>query len=165
MMVTMTKEEIIESLGLELHPTEGGYFRRTYESGLNINGVDSNRKLLTSIYYMLTSDSPIGYLHRNKSDIIHYYHIGSPIKYLVITIDGKVSEKILGPNITNGEVPQLVVSGGKWKASQLCSGCFSLISEAVSPGFEYADNEIAKLEDLIQLSPDSISDLKRYIKP
>jgi predicted cupin superfamily sugar epimerase len=164
MGVTMTKEEIIESLGLELHPSEGGYFRRTYESGLTIKGVNSNRTLLTSIYYMLTSDSPTGYLHRNKSDIIHFYHLGSAIKYLIITLDGEVREKTLGPDIANGEVLQLVVNGGEWKASRLCSGGFSLISEAVSPGFEYDDNEIANLEDLIQLSPDFVPRFEKYIK-
>ena len=160
----MTKEEIIKSLRLEPHPSEGGYFRRTYESDLNIDTDNSKRKLLTSIYYMLTSDNPIGYLHRNKSDIIHFYHLGSPIKYLIITLEGKLKEKILGPNIAAGEVPQLLVKGGEWKASELCSGSYGLLSEAVSPGFEYDDNEIAKPEVIHRLYPDLKSRLNKYIK-
>ncbi len=31
----MTPEEIITLLGLEPHPDEGGYFRRTYKFGLH----------------------------------------------------------------------------------------------------------------------------------
>jgi len=62
----MTKEDVIEKLGLALHPSEGGYFRRTYASDLNFKEGNYDRKLLTLIYYMLTSDSPIGYLHKNK---------------------------------------------------------------------------------------------------
>jgi len=160
----MTKDEIIDSLGLALHPSEGGYFKRTYESTQNITHGDSSRKLLTSIYYMLTSDSPVGYLHKNRSDIIHYYHLGSPMKYFIITTDGKLYEKILGPDISAGQVPQLLVRGGEWKASLLCSGDYSLISEAVSPGFEYTDNKIATLEDIYQSHPGLISSLSEYIK-
>jgi predicted cupin superfamily sugar epimerase len=142
----MTKEEIIEQLGLEPHPTEGGYFTRTYESDLSTNRGGDNRKLLTAIYYMLTNDSPQGYLHKNKSDIIHFHHLGSPIKYAIVSPDGRISEKILGSDIVNGETPQLLVKGGDWKLSQLCSGEYGLISEAVAPGFEYADNVIASAE-------------------
>ena len=106
----------------------------------------------------------MGYLHRNNSDIIHFYHLGSPIKYLIISPDGKIEEQILGPDIANGELPQLVVKGGDWKASQLCSGEYSLISEAVAPGFEYEDNEIATLEVINQLFPGLVSCLEKYMK-
>ena len=160
----ITKEKIIAKLELEPHPSEGGYFKRTYESELNFKEENSERKLLTSIYYMLTNDSSIGYLHRNKSDIIHFYHLGSPIRYTIVTSDGKVQEKILGPNIAEGELLQLVVKGGDWKASQLCSDEFGLISEAVSPGFDYADNEIANLETFNLLHPDLVSRIRTFIR-
>ena len=165
MVLAMTKEEIIKKLGLALHLSEGGYFRRTYESDLHIRGDGSSRKLLTSIYYMLTTDSPIGYLHRNKSDIIHYHHLGSSIKYIIVTPDGEMEEKILGPNIANGELPQLIVKGGYWKASQLCSGEYGLISEAVSPGFDYQDNEMASREVISLVNPELMSRLDQYIRP
>lgn len=163
-MNILTKEEVIEILDLEPHPTEGGYFKRTYESCLSIKKLDSDRKILTSIYYMLTSDSPYGYLHTNKSDIIHYYHLGSSIKYLIISPDGSVKEHILGPDIMNGEVLQLVVKGEDWKASCLCSGEYALISEAVAPGFEYNDNEIATPEMVLQTFPGLESYLDKYVK-
>lgn len=160
----MTAEEIFKTLNLEPHPSEGGYFKRTYESDLNANIHDKSRKLLTSIYYMLTIDSSIGYLHRNKSDIIHFYHLGSPIKYLIIKPNGNIEEAILGPDITKGERPQLIVKGGDWKASQLCSGAYCLISEAVSPGFEYDDNELANADMIQQTYPELISRLGKFIK-
>lgn len=113
---------------------------------------------------MLTSDDPHGYLHKNKSDIIHFHHLGSAIKYLIISPEGKIKEQILGPDIINGQLPQLVVNGGDWKVSQLCSGEYGLISEAVAPGFEYEDNEIATSE-LVKLTfPDLASRLDKYIK-
>ncbi|TQV89846.1 cupin domain-containing protein [Aliikangiella coralliicola] len=161
----MTKDDVIDSLNLVPHPNEGGYYRRTYESKRNINGDDGlPRKLLTSIYYLLTSDSPIGHLHKNCSDIVHFYHLGASIEYLIISPDGKVEKKILGPDIANGETPQLVVKGGYWKASQLHHGDFGLISEAVAPGFEYKDNEVATTEVINQLFPELVSSVGQFIK-
>ncbi len=132
--------EIIENLNLEPHP-EGGYFRRTYESELKatVDSLNAERKLLSCIYYLLTSDSPIGHLHENSSDIVHFFQMGSPIDYTLVSPEGKISQTTLGPNIGQGQQPQLVVPSGWWKASELTSGQFGLISEAVSPGFEYED--------------------------
>ncbi len=160
----MLKIDIIKLLSLKPHPTEGGYFRRTYESDINFDNNNSQRKILTSIYYLLTNDSPIGYLHKNKSDIIHYHHIGSPIKYLIVSPNGIFNEKILGSDIASGQLPQLVVKGGDWKAAELCSGEFGLISEAVAPGFEYDDNEIATRKMIRILYPYLMSQLGDYIK-
>ncbi|MCI5188730.1 MAG: cupin domain-containing protein [Candidatus Electrothrix sp. AS4_5] len=162
----MTANEIITLLNLEPHPTEGGYFRRTYESALSCTTEHGNRMLLTSIYYMLTKESPGGFLHRNKSDILHYHHLGASIKYTIVSPDGVLSEKILGPNLNNGETLQLLVPGGWWKASQICAGDnnYGLISEAVAPGFEYADNEIATEELVQQLFPNIRTELNPYIK-
>ena len=163
-MFAMEKDEIIKLLGLEAHPTEGGYFRRTYESNLDCDTENGSRKLLTSIYYMLTKENLGGFLHRNKSDIIHYHQLGAAIKYTLVSPDGVISEKILGPDIKNGESLQLVVPGGYWKASRLCSGEYGLISEAVSPGFDYADNEIATEELMQGKFPEIQSALQPYLK-
>ena len=161
----MTAEDIITLLGLEPHPTEGGYFRRTYESDQRCDTENGSRMLLTSIYYMLTQDSPGGFLHRNKSDIIHFHQLGASIKYTLVSPDGVLSEKVLGPDIAHGEALQLLVPGGWWKASRICAGDYALISEAVSPGFEYADNEIATEELIQQLFPDIKPQLNEFIKP
>jgi len=142
----MTAAELINLLGLEPHPLEGGYFRRTYESRLRCDCGYGSRPLLTSIYYLLTQESPVGFLHRNRSDILHYHQLGAAVTYLVIAPDGSLSEHILGPDIAHGETLQLLVPGGYWKASRLCGGEYALISEAVAPGFDYADNELATEE-------------------
>ncbi|MCI5118671.1 MAG: cupin domain-containing protein [Candidatus Electrothrix sp. LOE1_4_5] len=162
----MTPDEIITLLNLEPHPSEGGYFRRTYESALSCTTENGSRMLLTSIYYMLTKESLGGFLHRNKSDILHYHHLGASIKYTIVSPDGVLSERILGPNLNNGETLQLLVPSGWWKASRLCIGeiDYGLISEAVAPGFEYADNEIATEGLVQQLFPNIKTQLDSYIK-
>ena len=160
-----TKEDLIKNLQLIPHPVEGGYFQLTYESALHFDAEKSKRKLLNTIFYMLTDDSPVGYVHRNKSDIVHFYHGGSPVRYKIISPEGHMEEKILGSDVSNGELLHLVVPGGYWKTSQLCHGQYGLISEAVAPGFEYADNEVATMETARSLFPDLMPQIAEYIKP
>ncbi|MBA1331613.1 cupin, partial [Candidatus Endoriftia persephone str. Guaymas] len=76
----MKKQEIIDALGLEPH-LEGGYFRRSYQSAGEIQTPNGPRHRLTSIYYLLTDDAPVGHLHRNRSNILHYFHAGAPLRY------------------------------------------------------------------------------------
>ncbi|MCX4025932.1 cupin domain-containing protein [Endozoicomonas sp. SM1973] len=144
-------EEIISLLGLEPHPFESGYYRRTYESAHYVEGMgegNSNRSLCTSIFYLLTKDRPINVLHRNKSDIIHFFHLGGAIQYTTVTDEGEIVHQVLGSKLNQGQHLQLLVSGGVWKAAELLEGEYGLISEVVIPGFEYADNEIATIDHL-----------------
>ena len=137
-----TKKSLIKSLRLEPH-VEGGYFRRTYESSPKSA---EGRALMSSIYYMLTDDSPIGYFHQNRSDILHYFHGGGPIEYYLLDDQGKLTLKTLGPDQESGQQYQLLVKAGYWKASKLAYGDYGLISEAVIPGFEYSDMSLATTE-------------------
>lgn len=162
----MTKNDIIKELSLEKH-IEGGYFTRTYCSDISINTdrTSQQRPLCTSIYYMFTNEKPIGYFTRNKSTIVHYFHAGSPLNYLVIHPDGRLEKVILGADVTQGHKPQLVVKAGCWKATRLKQGEFGLLSEAVSPGFDYNDMEIAKADVLRSNFSHLWDEIKFYVKP
>ena len=159
----MNKHEIIKTLELEPHPSEGGYFKRSYTSEIDTSTPAGTRKTLSSIYYLLTDDSPIGYLHKNKSDIIHYFHSGSAITYFIVHPDGQLETKILGNDLSKGQTPQLTVKGGCWKASELIEGEYGLISEAVSPGFEYEDMELADANTVRKQFPQLFDSISRHI--
>ena len=136
-------ESVIKALELDRH-IEGGYFRRTFVSDYSASREETSpgRKTMSSIYYLLSSESPVGHFHSNKSDIVHYFHMGDPIAYFLIYPDGELQEVTLGHNIEDDHQLQLVVPGGVWKASRLeANGTFGygLISEAVSPSFNYDD--------------------------
>ena len=152
------KQSLIQSLNLTPH-IEGGYFTRTYQSPIE----NDTRPLMTSIFYMLTSDRPIGHFHKNKSDIMHYFHLGSPMTYLTISPEGILEKSTLGPDIANGHVLQLLVKGGYWKASALEQGEFGLLSEAVAPGFDYKNMSIAKRDDMQKQFPHLWQDIAKYI--
>lgn len=154
----MNKLLLIKQLNLEKH-IEGGYYLRTYQSPRQIN----DRSLMSSIYYLLTDDSPIGHFHLNKSDIIHYFHMGAPITYLTISPEGELESFVLGHDISSGQVLQKTVNGGYWKASILKQGEFGLLSEAVSPGFNYDDMTIGNPEILKAQFPDLWDTIAPYI--
>ncbi|MBP0018488.1 MAG: cupin domain-containing protein [Cyanobacteria bacterium SBLK] len=161
----MNKNEIIAKLSLVEH-IEGGYFREIYRSDATIDTErkGNDRNLLTSIYYMLTDDRPLDCFHRNKSDIIHYFHGGHPITYLIVEPNGKLSKFKLGFDVTQGQVPQLLVSSGCWKAAILEEGEFGLLGEAVAPGFDYQDMELAQPDSFRANFPSLWEELSPYIK-
>lgn len=160
----MNKKEIIEQLNLSNH-IEGGYFAETYRSLEQIR-TDRNgeqRQVLTSILYLLTDDSPIDYFHKNQSDIIHYFHGGSAITYFIIHPDGRLEKQKLGFNLAQGEVLQLIVKGGCWKAAVLEEGEYGLLGEAVAPGFDYRDMQVAN-QSSFQEFPELQAEIKPYVK-
>lgn len=156
----MNSATIIAQLGLEPH-LEGGYFRRSYTAPHSING----RPAMSSIYYLLTADSPIGHLHRNRSDILHFWQGGSSLRYTLISPSGELKQKVMGPNIGAGEQLQILVPGGYWKASELCAGDYGLISEAVCPGFDFADHQLASAAQIQHDYPQHWQGLTHLISP
>lgn len=151
----LTAEELVQALALQPH-VEGGYFRRTYqpdEDRAKVVTADGERYGMTSIFYLLTRESPIGHWHRNRSDIVHYFHLGGPITYYLIHPDGRLETVTMGPDPARGQRLQLTVKGGTWKASMLASGPYGLISEAVSPGFDYADMTLGERQALLRQFP------------
>lgn len=161
----MDKNNLIAGLDLQPHP-EGGYFRRTYAaSGLCSAAHGPQRPTMSSIYYLLTEDSPIGHWHRNRSDILHYFHCGSPLQYWLLSPAGELSGHTLGCHLEAGETPQLLVPGGYWKATELLAGECGLLSEAVTPGFETEDMEMAEAERLAADFPQHASLIHRLALP
>jgi predicted cupin superfamily sugar epimerase len=156
--ITASAAAVIEALELEGH-VEGGFFRRTYQADRRdrVTTPGGERYLMTSIFYLLTSESPVGHFHRNESDIVHYFQLGDPITYYLLYPDGHLETVVMGADILRGQQLQLTVPGGVWKASRVATDGehgFGLISEAVAPGFDYADMTLARADELIAQFPD-----------
>ncbi|WP_327381578.1 cupin domain-containing protein [Streptomyces sp. NBC_01207] len=162
----LTAHQWIDALGLEAH-VEGGYFRRTFQADHRprIPTPHGDRYTLTSIHYLLTHWSPIGHWHLNRSDILHFHHHGEPITYHLLHPDGRHSTAVLGPDPGQGQLLTLAVPGGIWKASHLTAGDHALISEAVAPGFDYADMTLGRPDELIARFPAHAELIHRYCRP
>lgn len=116
------------------------------------------RNASTSIFYLLTANSPQGNFHRNRARTVHTLHKGRG-RYVLINEDGKIESFLVGQNVRKGERLQWIVEGGIYKASFLLpddeDGNTSeeglLISETVVPGFEYCDHDFMKRNRLEEL--------------
>lgn len=162
---TPGRDTVIRELGLEPH-VEGGYFKRTFQAD-HRPGIDTpagERFTLTSIYYLLTREAPTGHWHLNRSDILHFWHLGAPVEYYLIHPDGRLETAVLGPDLAAGQQLQLVVRGGVWKASHLPAGGYGLISEAVSPGFDYADMALGERAELLSRFPQHADLVRRFTR-
>lgn len=164
---------MIQELQLSPLTAEGGYFKVLYRSPKETkigDGSSSSRVLASSIFFALSGENHVNYLHKNHSDILHFFLKGSPIKYVIITPDGQCSTTILGQDIQAGQKLHLAVPGGNWLAAELLysngsvSPDYGLISEVVCPGFEDEDRSMATLDDLKMLLPQDWQKLKHFIK-
>ena len=147
----MEPKEIIDKLQLLPHP-EGGYYKETYRSAADIR-IDGNaRQMCTSIYYLLEDDN-ISHFHRIKSDELWFFHLGEPLEIITLN-NGQVETILLGSAIEKGELLQAVIPAGIWFGSRIKSQKgFVLVSCTVAPGFDFADFELAKREDLLEQYP------------
>ena len=153
-----TAQQIIDHLQLQPHP-EGGFFKETYRSAELIlkDSLSSNysgqRNCSTCIYFLLTPDTFSAFHRINQDEVWHFYD-GSPIELHCISPDGIHEQIIIGRDIANGQVPQYVVPGGYWFASRVLKNeGWALCGCTVSPGFDFADFELAERSNLVVQYP------------
>jgi predicted cupin superfamily sugar epimerase len=148
----------IEKLALEAHP-EGGYFRQTYRSGVLITkealppGFSGARAASTAIYFLLDGEN-FSAFHRLQSDEMWHFYSGGPLVVHVIDPEGRSSEIQLGSDPETDEAFQAVVKAGCWFASHVRDPkSYALVGCTVSPGFDFADFELARQNELVELYP------------
>ena len=148
----------IDKLKLTRHP-EGGYFREIYRSNEFINKkslperYSSFRSFSTSIYFLLES-SEFSAFHRLKSDEIWHFYKGAPIRIFIIFRGGELRQYDLGSDPEKNQVFQALIPKGCWFAAKVIKpDSFSLIGCTVSPGFDFEDFEMGRLEKLSKLFP------------
>ena len=74
--------------------------------------------------------------------------------------------QILGPNFDDNQVFQYMVSPGTWFGATVNEpNSLSLIGCTVSPGFDFADFELAKRESLLQQFPQHKDIIELLTKP
>jgi len=163
----MTAEELIRLLQLQPHPREGGYFRETYRAAEKIPAAalaarySGPRSHATAIYYLLTPTT-FSALHRLASDEIFHFYAGDPVRMLQLFPDGRGKTILLGSDIGQGHSPQVIVPRGVWQGSLLESGgAYALLGCTVAPGFEYADYETGRRDELLAQYPEFADWIRR----
>ena len=157
-MATISLRELVALYDLQPHP-EGGYFKETYrdkgviEKSALPPQFCGRRNFSTAIYFLLPEGKK-SHLHRIKSDEVWHFYLGGPLSIVQIAPQGAVDTIVLGNDITNGQVLQHVVPAGFWFGAYPNAGsCFSFVGCTVAPGFDFADFEMGKREDLLRQFP------------
>ena len=126
----MTADQIIAQLTLAPHP-EGGFYRQTWVAE------NDGRPTGTCIYFLLKDGGASHWHHVDAVEIWHYY-AGAPLILRMSDSDaGPAITHRLGPDLTGGEAPQIIVPTGHWQAAQT-TGDWTLVGCTVSPGFQFS---------------------------
>lgn len=139
--------QLIQSFDLIPHP-EGGYYKETYRSDIDFG----NRKLMTAIYFLLTSEN-VSHFHRIKSDELWFHHAGSPLIVHTLTEEGHQEHLVGNPLIPNMKSQFLVEKDTIFGSTVSEENSFSFVSCVVAPGFDFNDFELFTKEQLLKKYP------------
>jgi predicted cupin superfamily sugar epimerase len=148
----------IRRLGLQPHP-EGWSFAEMYRSPETISGeflparYGSSRNVSTAIYFLLRG-TEISHLHRIRSDEIWHFYAGTRIIIHAIGPDGTYERRVLGGDAEVGTAFMTVIEREWWFGAEVeDTSSFALVGCTVAPGFDFADFEMAKRDELVKKYP------------
>jgi uncharacterized protein len=142
-MTVPTPPALARRLGLRPHP-EGGWYRQTWASPELVTLPDGRvRPTATLIHFLLTAGEHSAW-HRVASDEVWLAHTGTVVLELGGSGDRPRRERPLtvGVDVESGEVAQALVPAHVWQRTRP-TGRDALVSCLVSPGFDFADFELA----------------------
>lgn len=131
----MGADDIIERLGLAPHP-EGGWYRQTWIAQ------EIPRPSGTCIYFLLKSGER-SHWHRVDATEIWHFYAGTPLTLsMAETERGPAAQSVLGPELSLGQTPQVIVPADHWQSAEAGEG-WALVGCTVSPGFTFDGFELA----------------------
>jgi predicted cupin superfamily sugar epimerase len=157
---------IIELLGLEPIPVEGGLFHQTWRLTADA-AIPAGTVLGTAIYAALTDDADsFSAMHRLTEVEIWHFYAGDPVELTLLHPDGSVELPVLGPDVLAGQRPQVVVPIGTWMGGALApGGAFALFGTTMTPGFTNSSFTTGVREELIAGWPDAADRITRLTRP
>jgi predicted cupin superfamily sugar epimerase len=135
---------LVDQLGLQPHP-EGGWYAETWRAGTETETPRGRRATATGIYYLLELGQESAW-HRVTSDELWLHHVGGALELTLGgqgAAPGEPEHLVLGVDVAAGQRPQLLVPAGCWQSARPVGDEAVLVSCVVSPGFDFADFELA----------------------
>jgi hypothetical protein len=167
MIDDLTADEVRALLKLEPHAT-CGFVRVTFISETRIapGGLPppfaSGRPAGSALYFMVTPDAHVR-LHRIRNDQLYHYYLGDPIEVLMLRGDGTSEHVIVGPDLRDGQLVQLLIPGNTFHTARVIGRRRWFLGGSTEwPGVEPADVEIGDVEALAAKYPDVADDLRGF---
>ncbi len=137
-MTEVSAQQLIDQLNLARHP-EGGWFVETYRHAPG----DGARGACTAIYYLLQAGEESAWHRVTDADELWHWYAGAPLTLEIAAPDSGQSEShTLGPAVTNGQRPQILVPANAWQSAR-SQGDWTLVGCTVAPAFDFAAFEMA----------------------
>lgn len=151
----MTAAEMIDLLGLEPLPVEGGWFRRIHTSPLpHGNG---GRGLASVIHYLVTAEG-FSAMHRLPPEEVFHFYDGHAVDLLMLEPHGRGRMVRLGPDAVAGDQRTAIVPGGTWQGLRLADNAppdaWALLGVSVHPEFLWEEFELGDAATLAASHPD-----------
>ncbi len=127
----MTADDIIARLQLAPHP-EGGHYRQTWIAETK----DGARPAGTAIFFLLKQGENSHWHKVDATEIWHYYAGAPLILSLSETDHGPRKDHLLGPDLTSGQSPQIIVPEHHWQTAKTTND-WTLVGCTVSPAFQF----------------------------
>ena len=135
----LSAAEVIRQLELKPHP-EGGHFRETFRDPRTVDG---ERTASTAIYFLLARGER-SHWHRIDAVEVWHWYAGAALA-LSIANGGKIKTHELGPGLSAGAHPQLIVPANAWQMAKSL-GDWTLCGCTVAPGFVFKSFELAPMD-------------------
>ena len=138
-----------------------GYYRETWRSALTVETPRGTRSLGTSMLYLLPRGTFAAW-HRVSSEELWHFHDGHALTlYLLDERQGRLETHVLGRDVARGERPQVLVPAGVLQAARP-EGEYTLCGCTMTPGFDFADWELPRGEELAARHPPHADLMRRF---
>ncbi len=127
------------ALGMTAHP-EGGWYRETWRHSEQLVTPRGMRSLATSVAFLLRPGERSAW-HRVASDELWLWQGGGRVR---LTLGGPDDHPVATEPVELGVGGQLLVPAGIWQSAEPASEQACLVACIVSPGFDFADFELAE---------------------
>ena len=155
--------DLVRRLGLAPHP-EGGWYRETWRSPLQVRAPRGLRPAMTVIHYLLDAGDTSAF-HRVHSEEAWFHAAGEALELHVLEASGGYEVHRLGGQGPGGGRAHAVVPAGAWQAARPAGGSWVLASCVVAPGFQFEDFEMADRAAIAALRPDLAARLAPLCRP
>lgn len=146
---------LIEHYKFQPLPSEGTLFISTYRSATEFENGKPHGTAMIGMY----CDEPrsLSLFHRLTADEVWHFYGGDPLRLVLLYPDGSSKDVILGSD----SLVQFVIPAGVWQAGHMVEGgVYSLFGCTVAPGFTGDMFEGGTQQQLLELYPDRIEDIR-----